>query len=145
MSVHADDVMPRRANHRSPMVRRAFLLLAWAFVVCLVIQFFLVGVQLFEAAEPSDLHRDFAYAYGWLAPALVLLAAVAIVPRRVQVLAVLLLVLYAVQTYLPTIAEQAPWLAALHAVNALAVFGVAVGVARGVAWRNPEEDGTPGR
>ena len=56
---------------------RAFVVLAWLFVGCLVVQFFLVGLDVFEALGESELHRDFAYTYGWLAPGLVLLAGLA--------------------------------------------------------------------
>lgn len=128
----------------SLVATRAFVAIAWIFVACLVIQFFLVGLDLWEAIGESELHRDFAYVYGWLAPILVLLAGLARVPRRAAWLAVILLVLYAIQTYLPTIADALPWLAALHAVNALAVFWVAVQLARSVSW-NPDLEGTTGR
>ena len=91
-----------------------------------------------------DLHRDFAYTYGWLAPIIVLLAMWAPVPPRARALAVFLLVLYAIQTYLPTIADVAPVVAGVHAVNALAVFLVALELARTVS-RNPASPGTRDR
>ena len=124
--------------------RRTFVALAWLFVGCLVVQLFLVGLEVFEALGESELHRDFAYTYGWLAPLLVFIGGLARVPRRALWLAIGLLVLYAVQTYLPLIAEPLPWLAAIHGVNALVVFTVAVALATSVAW-NPAPDGTPGR
>lgn len=129
----------------SRWVRRALILVAWTFVVSLVVQFVLVGTVLFEVpGVPADLHRDFAYTYGWLAPIIVLLAMWAPVPRRARALAVILLVLYAVETYLPTIADVAPVVAAVHAVNALAVFWVALELARSVS-RNPAPSGTADR
>lgn len=141
----------QRAERRAPpmeddasgsaVARRAFVVVAWAFVACLVVQFFLVGLDVFEALGESELHRDFAYTYGWLAPGLVLLAGLARLPRRVLVLSVVLLVLYAVQTYLPLMADALPGFAAIHAVNALAVFWVAVRLAQAVAW-NPGAAGT---
>ena len=115
--------------------------LSRVFVVCLVVQFFLVGLDVFEAIGESELHRDFAYTYGWLTPILVLLAALAGTPRRTQLLTVVLLVLYAIQTYLPLIAERAPLLSAFHSVNALVVVWVAVQLARAVPW-NPAAAGT---
>jgi Family of unknown function (DUF6220) len=146
----AEQRADRRAGERSveddatgtALGRRAFAVVAWLFVACLVVQFFLVGLDVFEALGDSELHRDFAYTYGWLAPVLVLLAGLAGVPRRVLVLSVALLVLYAVQTYLPLMADALPGVAAVHAVNALLVFWVAVRLARAVAW-NPEDGGTP--
>lgn len=118
----------------APMAQRGFVIIAWTFVACLVVQFFLVGLDLFEAIGESELHRDFAYLYGWLTPILVLLATVAGLSRRVLLPTVALLALYAIQTYLPTISETLPRIAALHAINALLVFWLAVRVARSVPW-----------
>jgi hypothetical protein len=126
------------------LAQRAFVAVAWLFVGCLVIQFFLVGLDVFEAIGDSELHRDFAYTYGWLAPGLVLLGSFARLPRSAMWLAIAVLVLYAVQTYLPTISDALPTVAAVHAVNALAVFWLAVRLARAVPW-NPAPDGTMAR
>lgn len=105
---------------------------AWAFVICLVIQFFFVGLDLFDAPSPVGLHRDFAYTYGWIAPALVLLAGLIRAPSAVLRGAVLLLVAFAVQTYLPLLADRAPWLASFHAVLAIGVLWLAVRLAQQV-------------
>ena len=98
---------------------------------------------LFEALGESELHRDFAYTYGWLTPIMVLLAAVANAPRRARVLSVALLVAFAIQTYLPLLAERAPLVAAVHPVTALLVVLVAVLFARALPW-NPADVGTVG-
>lgn len=125
---------PMAGSDLAPLAQRGFVIAAWVLVGCLVVQFFLVGLDLFEAIGESELHRDFAYLYGWLTPILVLLATVAGLPRRVLLLTVVLLALYAVQTYLPTISDALPRLAALHSINALLVFWLAVQVARAVPW-----------
>src|SRR5207244_2719896 len=54
--------------------------------------------------------------------------------RRDIGIAVGLLVLYIVQTMLPNARMSAPWIAALHPVNALFLFGLAVWYARRT-WR----------
>lgn len=113
----------------SGLARLGFVTGSWLFVTCLVIQVFLVGLDVF-ARLGGSVHRDFAYVYGWLAPILVLLAEAARVPRRTRTLTVVLLVLFAVQTVLPSLRDQVPILAALHPVNALAIFGLAIVVAR---------------
>jgi mercuric ion transport protein len=110
--------------------RLAYVALAWLFVACLVVQVFLVGVDLFTELTDGAIHRDFAYLYGWLAPALVLLATVGRLPLRLRMLTGLLLVLFAIQIYLPTLGSHAPMLAALHGVNALVVFWLAIVLAR---------------
>ena len=112
--------------------------------LCLVVQFFLVGLEIFEAlGEESELHRDFAYTYGWLTPIMVLLAAVANAPLRARMLAIALLVLFAIQTYLPLLADRAPMVAAVHPVTALLVVLIAVLFARALPW-NPAVAGTDG-
>ena len=117
------------------LARQAFLVAAWLLVACLVVQLFLVGLDVFEAADSvGTVHRQFAYLYGWLAPVLVLLAAAARVPRWFRVATLVLLVLFAIQTYLPSLQDRLPLLAATHAVNALAVSWLAVAV----AWRARE-------
>lgn len=111
--------------------RLAYRAGAWVLVACLVIQLFLVGLDVFEVVgADSTIHRQFAYLYGWLTPVLVLLGVAAGLPRRRLGLVALLLVLFAAQTYLPTLAERAPLIAAFHAVNALAVFWLALHLAR---------------
>jgi hypothetical protein len=115
------------------LARRGFSVVAWAFVASLVVQLFLVGLDLFEVTgDEVGIHREWAYVYGWLAPLLVLLAVAARLPRRDQLLTLVLLVLFAVQTYLPSLAEELPTLAALHAVNAVAVLWVATTLALAV-------------
>lgn len=113
------------------LARQALLAGAWLLVACLVVQLFLVGLDVFGASgEVGTVHRDFAYLYGWLAPALVLLAMLGRAPRWLTISTVALLVAFAIQTYLPTLQERMPLLAATHAVNALVVFWLAVVIAR---------------
>jgi hypothetical protein len=109
--------------------RLGFVLAAWLFVVSVVIQIILVGMDIF-ADLGGDIHRDFAYVYGWLAPLLVLLASVARVPTGLRSLSLVLLLLFAAQTVLPSLKDQFPLLAAFHTVNALAIFGVGLILAR---------------
>jgi hypothetical protein len=125
--------MSTDASH--DLARQAFFAGSWLLVACLAVQLFLVGLDVFEVPGGiGKVHRQFAYLYGWLVPVLVLLAAAARLPRWFRLTTVLLLVLYAVQTYLPSLQERLPLLAATHAVNALAVSSLAVAV----AWRARE-------
>jgi heme A synthase len=110
--------------------RLAFVTGAWLFLASIVIQTFLVGLDVFAELEGST-HRDFAYVYGWLAPILVLLGGAARMPSRIRWLTVALLVVFAVQTALPSLDEELPLLAALHPANALLIFALAIVIARG--------------
>jgi hypothetical protein len=117
--------------------RLGFLVCAWLFVVCVLIQVFLVGLDIFAKLD-GGMHRDFAYLYGWLAPMLVLLAGAARVPTGTRSLTLLLLVLFAMQTVLPSLRDQLPMLAALHTVNALAIFAIGTVIARrATEWIRP--------
>lgn len=118
-----------RAVREIGLASLGFVVGAWLFVACILIQVLLVGLDIFSNLGGS-IHRDFAYLYGWLAPLLVLLAGAARVPRDTRFMAILLLVLFAAQTVLPSLRDQFPVLAALHTVNALAIFALAIVVAR---------------
>jgi hypothetical protein len=111
------------------LARLGFVTVSWLFLVCLLIQVFLVGLDIF-ADFGGSIHRDFAYLYGWLAPILVLLAGAARVPSTTRSLTIILLVLFAVQTVLPSLRDPLPVIAALHPVNALAIFALTIVVAR---------------
>lgn len=101
---------------------------AWLFLAAVVYQVFLAGVGVFGAGSMAQ-HRDF----GYLIPlvALVLLIAVAIARTRGAILpAVLLVVLASVQTMLPWFRIDAPFVAALHPVNALVLALLGLVIAR---------------
>jgi uncharacterized protein DUF6220 len=134
-----DPTMAHAARTIGP-ARLGFVLAAWLFVVSVVIQVVLVGFDIF-AHLGGSIHRDFAYVYGWLAPILVLLASVARVPTDLRNLSIVLLLLFAIQTVLPSLKDEYPMLAALHPVNALAIFGLGILLARrSTAWvRQPPE------
>ena len=103
------------------------------FVAAIVTQVFLAGVALANLGGSGDFsaHIEFGYVWVGLASlALVLTAIAARRPRRDVGIAVGLLVLYIVQTMLPNARTSAPWVAALHPVNALFLFGLAVWYAR---------------
>jgi hypothetical protein len=128
------------SDQTARLARLGYVVVAWAFLACLAVQLFLVGLDVFEVTgDEVRIHREFAYVYGWLAPAMVLLAVAARLPRRTLLLTVALLVLFAVQTYLPSLADDLPDVAALHAVNALAVVTVSATLAVSArGWPGPE-------
>lgn len=116
------------------LARFAFVAGAWLFVVSVLIQTALVGLDIF-ADLGGSIHRDFAYVYGWLAPLLVLFAGLARVPSELRTISIVLLVAFAAQTVLPSLKDQYPVLAAFHTVLALVVFGLGLHLARrATAW-----------
>ena len=110
-------------------VRLAFIGVAWLFLACVVVQVFLAGLGVFAGAQNFSLHREFGYVFGWLTLVLLLLALAGRLGRRWVGLSALLLVLFALQSVFVALREIAPAVAALHPVNALAIFGVALHVA----------------
>jgi hypothetical protein len=111
-------------------VRLGFIGVAWLFLACVVVQVFLAGLGVFAGTQNFTLHREFGYLFGWLTLALLLLALVGRLGRRWIGLSALLLGLFAFQSVFVALREVMPDVAALHPVNALAIFGVALHVAR---------------
>jgi len=111
--------------------RIAFAVVAWLFLIGIVVQVFLAGVGLFvRGVDAFSYHR----ALGWLlhlGPLLVLLFAwAASAGRTTMWLSTALLVLVGIQPILPSLRTDLPFGAALHPVNALAIFYLALVVAR---------------
>jgi hypothetical protein len=109
--------------------RYAFAAIAVAVVLALAYQVFLAGLALFAGGSWGS-HVDFGYLVALLPVLLIPLAWFARAGRGTLVLSVVLLVLAQVQTFLPLAADDAPWVAALHPVNAMLVFGAAAMVAQ---------------
>jgi Family of unknown function (DUF6220) len=124
-----DDLAMARAVRAIGPARLAFVAAAWLFVGCVVVQVFLVGLDVFAHQGP-EIHRNFAYVYGWLAPLLVLIGDAARMPTRTRSLALVVLLLFAAQTVLPSLKADFPAFAAFHTVNALIIFGLSITVAR---------------
>lgn len=110
--------------------RFAHLWLASLVTVALVVQFLLAGAGAFGATT-WERHRELGQALIAVGGVLLVLALFARV-HRAPTLA--LLVLLVLQLALALLADELPWLGALHAVNALVVLGVAHATATR-AWR----------
>jgi hypothetical protein len=110
------------------MITRIFHGLAWVVVGGLLVQFYLAGAALFGATTFQP-HRALGNA---LAVAILLLLIVTLIARpgwRVVGPALALVVLTIVQVMLPSLRTGLPWVAALHAVNAVALVAVTVSIA----------------
>jgi hypothetical protein len=121
---------------RQRSVRIAFAIVAWLFVLAIMIQVFLAGVGFFvPGVDTFSYHRQIGwYLHGGPIPVL-LLAWAAGAGRTTIWLSVALFVLVAFQPFLPTMRQDLPWVAALHPVNAVAIAWLAIAVAqRATAW-----------
>lgn len=118
--------------------RRAHLLLAAAFTVVVVVQFFLAGMALFTA-ESWHAHVDTGYFAGLGLLALPLLALAARLPLLDLFLSVSLTLAAWLQILLP---QTTPWLAAFHPVWALVLLGLSLAVVRRAALSARRPAGT---
>lgn len=108
--------------------RTAFAAIAWIFVVMVVVQVFLAGIGLFGSGGMGQ-HVDFGYLVA-MVPLFVLIAALVARAGRLAWISAGLLLLATVQTFLPFFREDVPAIAALHPVNALALFWIGLFIAR---------------
>jgi hypothetical protein len=113
------------------VARYAFATLAWLFLACVGVQVFLAGLGVFAGSQNFATHRDFGYTFGFLTVFMLLAAGVGRLGRRWIWFSALLIVLFALQSLFVGLRENLPAVAALHPVNALAIFWVAQHVARG--------------
>jgi uncharacterized protein DUF6220 len=97
--------------------RVAYVVAAWIFVLCVLVQLFLAGLGVFAGYQNFFTHRDFAYLFGWLPLVMVLVGLVGRLPRRMIVGALVLFGLMALQSVFIAFRTQRPELAALHPVN----------------------------
>jgi hypothetical protein len=110
----------------------AFLIVAWAVLIAILVQVFFAGLALFDNGSFWATHRDFGYSLFLPALALLVLVFFGGFPRRMIGMTGLLVVLYVLQTSLPSLRASAPLVAAYHPVNAFLLFALA-GI---VAWRS---------
>jgi hypothetical protein len=104
---------------RSIARRRAFPILAWAYLAALAIQVFFAGMYVFVGASNIELHRNMAHVIGLLTLALFVAVFAGRVPERRNLLIVLGLLV--VQGMLVHVGQWfGLWIvAAFHPVNAL--------------------------
>lgn len=122
------------------IARAAFAAVSWLFIALVALQVFFAGLGLFGAADMS-LHREFGYNIPLVALIVLIAALVARAGARTNWLAGGLLIVSSVQTTLPYLREDLPFVAALHPVNALLIFWLGLVIARRATalYRTPVE------
>jgi heme A synthase len=120
------------------IARTAYPLVAGLFVACAVIQVFLAGLGVFDDPNAFVTHRNFGYLFGWLTLVLLVIALVGRMPRRYVGLAVLILVLFALQSVFVALRDDMPALAALHPLNGFLILGTATYIAW-MSWKARSE------
>jgi len=119
------------------LARGIHLVAIWLFAACAVVQVFLAGLGVFVGPDRFALHRDFGYTFSLLLIVVLVAAIVGRLGRRQIGWAVLLMVLFALQSVFIAMRSSAPEVAALHPVNGFLIIGVAFvsGREAWAAWR----------
>lgn len=110
-------------------VRIGFAALAWLYLALVAFQVFLAGAGVFGATN-FEPHIGLGYFVAFFGPLILLIAAAAASARGIVGLTATLLLLGIVQSILPWMRTDAPFLAALHPVNALLIAWLALTIAR---------------
>jgi hypothetical protein len=110
--------------------RILYVTLAWAFLLGVAVQVFLAGLAIFGRSIFWVTHREFGYLLGWLPMSLILIGLLGRVGRPIMGRSLLLFALYIVHSLLIWVRGEAPAVAALHPVNAIALFWLALWLAR---------------
>jgi hypothetical protein len=113
-------------------VRRAHLLLAWAFVAGVVLQVFLAGLGVFASSSNFGTHAGWGFLLGLITIPLAILGGIA-AGRRQALYGLALLGLFALQSYFVAVRGDMPQVAALHPLNGFAILLVSIAMAR-EAW-----------
>jgi hypothetical protein len=115
------------------VLRRVHAAVAIVFVVAIIVQVFLAGAAIANLGGSGNFSAHIEFGYTWIglaALALLVTAFAARRPRRDIGIVVAIIVLYVIQTLLPSFKSSSPAIAALHPVNALLLFVVALWYAR---------------
>ena len=128
----------------SRVARITYRWLAWLFVACVLVQFFLAGLAVFAAVPSFELHRTWGYTFGYLLIFMVIAGLVGRMPRAAWAAPLGVMVLFALQSVFVALRTDAPAIAALHPVNAVAIFAAAWWIARSAAaWQNSPAGESP--
>lgn len=112
-----------------PIISQIHHWAARVFLAGLLIQFYLASAPLFGAGSFQP-HRMLGSGLTVVAILFPVLALAGRLGRQLVGLSILLVVLVIVQMGLPSLRGAAPWIAALHPINALVLMGVSARISR---------------
>jgi len=115
------------------LIRRAHLVVAWAFVAGVVIQVFLAGLGVFDSPARFSIHATWGYALEILPLLLLALSAAGRLGRRQVIYAAGLFGMFMLQSIFVAVRGDLPMIAALHPVNGFAILFVGIAMGR-EAW-----------
>jgi hypothetical protein len=112
------------------LIRRAHLVVAWAFVAGVILQVFLAGLGVFDSPARFVDHVTWGYTLEILPVLLLVLAAIGRLGRRQVIFAAALFGMFILQSILVVLRADLPMVAALHPVNGFAILFLGTVVAR---------------
>ena len=119
------------------LVRRAHLIVAWAFVGGVVVQVFLAGLGVFDSPATFVTHAGWGYMLEILPLLLLVLSAAGRLGRRQMIYAAGLFGMFILQSVFVALRGDLPIIAALHPVNGFGILLVGIAMAR-EAWAGRE-------
>jgi hypothetical protein len=111
------------------IARPIHLVVAWLFVVGLLVQVFLAGMGVFDSFRMFATHRDFGYALTAVPVVLIVTSLVGGFGRMEAIAAAVMLGQFILQSVLVFQGDSTPAIAALHPVNGFLILLIAVWLA----------------
>ena len=112
------------------IARTLHTVVAVLFVVALIAQVWLAGRGVFESPTMFDTHRSLGYTLSLFTIALLVLGLLGGMGRRPAILAVVIFVLFILQSVFVVMRDSQPAVAALHPVNGFLILFLAIVLAR---------------
>ena len=112
------------------IARTLHTVVAVLFVVGLIAQVWLAGRGVFESPTMFDTHRNLGYTLSLFTIALLVLGLLGGMGRRPAILAVVIFVLFILQSVFVVMRDSNPAIAALHPVNGFLILFLAIVLAR---------------
>ena len=112
------------------IARTLHTVVAVLFVVGLIAQVWLAGRGVFESPTMFDTHRSLGYTLSPFTIALLVLGLLGGMGRRPAILAVVIFVLFILQSVFVVMRDSQPAVAALHPVNGFLILFLAIVLAR---------------
>jgi hypothetical protein len=112
------------------IARTFHLFVSWLLVAGLVAQVFLAGLGVFSSSASFATHRDVGYSLSLLPIVLLIAGLVGGLGRRLALIAVLVFVLFILQSVFVVMRTSAPAVAALHPLNGFLILLLAIVIAR---------------
>ena len=112
------------------IARTLHTVVAVLFVIGLIAQVWLAGRGVFESPTMFDTHRSLGYTLSLFTIALLVLGLLGGMGRRPAILAVVIFVLFILQSVFVVMRDSNPAIAALHPVNGFLILFLAIVLAR---------------